>query len=348
MSEEQIHKYATPSIAHVEGNHSSGTGFLVREDVLATNAHVISRQFIKNVSVHFKDPKNNSVTTPNNLKVIYFNPKSDLALLKLDIKRKPLEVHPSYKIRSGQRIVTVGFPVTSNHEALTNSITSGLMSSEKTIGELVFFQLNMSVNPGNSGGPVLDERGRVIGVIALKDMGKDQLSYAIPADSLLKAIEKAKKAEDADIEEVASRHRASVAFYYLNRVCYPFLEELESSVKEYEDKSKTKSGQNPPPLREIFLRKLNDREDSKEILADIKIYTEEVKTSFDAINSDPNCPEPSRRRLNELNELFIEIAQIIADKNSNFSTTADAKKLIKNCLGAITQLRADFSQASTK
>ena len=74
-----------------------------------------------------------------------------------------------------------------------------------------YLQLSMAVNPGNSGGPVFDSSGRVIGVVTLKSMKAESLAFCIPVEDLQAALAKVGPARP----DLASRHRAEVAFRLL-------------------------------------------------------------------------------------------------------------------------------------
>jgi S1-C subfamily serine protease len=137
-----------------------GTGFAINNDgVILTSHHVIKGA--KKIDVQFQD----GAVCP--AKVLKQSPNIDIAILKID---KPT---PDYLVMDGQpeigvgdRVFTMGFPV----EDLLGQepkFTDGAISSLSGIkGEATFLQITVPVHPGNSGGPLLSEDGKAIGVIA--------------------------------------------------------------------------------------------------------------------------------------------------------------------------------------
>ena len=139
---------------------STGTGFAVVSGVLVTNHHVI--EGCSSVEVKTKNGRHKSV-------VLDADPQSDLALLDV-----PTLIGLSAKIRNpavvnlGEPVLVFGFPLAG---ALTSSgnFTSGLVSGLRGLGESEgVFQITAPVQMGNSGGPVLDASGQVIGVVTSK------------------------------------------------------------------------------------------------------------------------------------------------------------------------------------
>ncbi len=167
-----------------EGTDGIGSGFIVREDgLIATNLHVIGEA--RRLQVEMHDGKKHEVTaihaSDNHL---------DLALLKIDAKGlKALPLGDSSKVRQGIAIVAMGAP-----EGLAFSIVQGILSAtQDDLPELEgidMLQLALPVEKGNSGGPVLDLQGRVLGVVTLKSAKTDNLGFAMPVNELKPLIDK--------------------------------------------------------------------------------------------------------------------------------------------------------------
>lgn len=151
-----------------------GSGFVISEDgKIVTNAHVISGA--KNVNVEC-DSKQATVS-----KIIAYKEGIDLAVLQSGLsKTKPLKITPREKMKPGGLIFALGNPL-----GLQGTITSGLFSGVRSYEENDYLQLSASVNPGNSGGPIITTTGEVIGVAAMGISGAQGLNFAIPADVLL-------------------------------------------------------------------------------------------------------------------------------------------------------------------
>ena len=137
-----------------------GTGFAINDDgVILTSYHVIKGA--TKIDVQFQDG------TVSPAKVLKQSPNIDIAILKID-KPTPdyLVMDSQPEIGIGDRVFTMGFPV----EDLLGQepkFTDGAISSLSGIkGEATFLQITVPVHPGNSGGPLLSEDGKAIGVIA--------------------------------------------------------------------------------------------------------------------------------------------------------------------------------------
>ena len=111
----------------------------------------------------------------------------DLAHLRIarsDLK--PLPLGDSDKLRQGDRIVAMGNP-----EGLAYSVVEGVISEpQRDIDGLPMIQVALPIERGNSGGPLLDRQGRVLGLLTLKSARTDNLGFAMPVNDLKKLLEK--------------------------------------------------------------------------------------------------------------------------------------------------------------
>jgi regulator of sirC expression with transglutaminase-like and TPR domain/S1-C subfamily serine protease len=163
-------------------SHGLGTGFVVSpEGLIATNLHVIGEA--RPISVELKDGTQHAVVA-----VYASDRKLDLALVQIDAKNLPalpLATGEEAAIRQGQPIVVLGNP-----QGLRHSVVSGVVSGSRKIDEREMIQLAIPIEPGNSGGPVLDMRGRVLGVVTMKSLVTDNLGFAMPIGNLQPLLEK--------------------------------------------------------------------------------------------------------------------------------------------------------------
>lgn len=154
-----------------------GTGFVVSADgLIATNFHVLGEGH--GVQVQLADGRRVDVTA------IHASDRAlDLAVLRVDAKNLPaLELGDSEKVRQGQTVIALGNP-----HGLKNSVVSGVVSGVREMEGRPMLQLAMFIEPGNSGGPIVDMQGRVQGVLTMKSLVTPKLGFAL-AINLLKPL----------------------------------------------------------------------------------------------------------------------------------------------------------------
>lgn len=158
------------------GQLGIGTGFAVSADgLVATNQHVIGegRKFTVETASGRK------------LKIVAVEASDrgrDLAVIRVDVGDQPLSplaVSDSETPDSGTRVFAFGNP-----HGLRNSVVSGIVSAVQEIGGRDLIQMAMPTQPGNSGGPLVDQQGRVVGIVNMKSAVDDNLGFAVPAAEL--------------------------------------------------------------------------------------------------------------------------------------------------------------------
>jgi serine protease Do len=159
-----------------------GSGFIISEDgFILTNAHVVAE--FDDVNVRLADSKREFKA-----KVIGVDKRSDVALLKVDATGLPTaKLGDSRKLEPGDWVAAIGSPF-----GFANTITAGIVSAKgrSLPAEMYvpFIQTDVAVNPGNSGGPLLNLQGEVIGVNSLIYSGTGGymgVSFAIPIEVAL-------------------------------------------------------------------------------------------------------------------------------------------------------------------
>ncbi|HBH52054.1 MAG TPA: hypothetical protein DDY91_09190 [Planctomycetaceae bacterium] len=155
-------------------NSGLGTGFVVDpQGLIATNLHVIGEG--RPISVQTSDGRRLDVTS-----VEAFDRHVDLALIRVDARDLPaLPLGDSSSIRQGQSVIALGNP-----QGLKYSVVAGVLSGTQEIDRRTMLQLAIPIEPGNSGGPVLDRQGRVLGVVTMKSAVTDNLGFAMPVNEL--------------------------------------------------------------------------------------------------------------------------------------------------------------------
>ena len=164
-----------------------GSGFMISNDgYVLTNAHVVDGA--DEVIVTLTDRREFKA------KVLGADKRSDVALLKVDGANLPyLTVGDSTKIRVGEWVIAIGSPFN-----LDNTVTAGIISAKsRDTGEfLPLIQSDVAVNPGNSGGPLINMRGQVIGInsqIATLSGGYNGISFAVPIDEVIRVSDQLRK-----------------------------------------------------------------------------------------------------------------------------------------------------------
>ena len=123
----QIVARREPSVALVKGKVSSGTGFLIRYGVIATNAHVIEQEFISNLEVRFPSaPAGNQ--GPIKAQLLYEDRKRDIAFLAVKSDLPVLPIAPNYSFVKGEDILVIGNPGMGDDTVLENAISRGVMT----------------------------------------------------------------------------------------------------------------------------------------------------------------------------------------------------------------------------
>lgn len=157
---------------------AEGSGFIVSPDgIILTNAHVVKDA--KEVTVKLTDRREFRA------KVLGADPKTDVAVLKVDAHDLPVVAIGSPKdMNVGEWVLAIGSPF-----GFENSVTAGVVSAKgRSLPDdsaVPFIQTDVAVNPGNSGGPLFNARGEVVGInsqIYSRTGGYQGVSFAIPID----------------------------------------------------------------------------------------------------------------------------------------------------------------------
>ena len=157
------------------------TGFMLTPDgYVVTNFHVVSGAD----SIHLQ----NSIGDSFKASVIHVDPEKDLAILHISDStfvaptRIPYTFHKREK-DLGEAIYTIGYP--------RDEVVYGegyLSSATGYSGDTTAYQISVPVNPGNSGGPLLDQHGHIIGIISGKQKGIDGAAFAIKTSALIESL----------------------------------------------------------------------------------------------------------------------------------------------------------------
>jgi serine protease Do len=166
-----------------EADRGVGSGFIIESNgLILTNAHVV--EGATTIYVTLTDKREFKA------KLLGLDKRTDVAVVKIDARDLPkLPLGDSSRVRVGEWVLAIGSPF-----GLENTVTAGIVSakSRDTGDYLPFIQTDVAVNPGNSGGPLLNTAGQVIGInsqIFSRSGGYMGISFAIPIDEAMRVAD---------------------------------------------------------------------------------------------------------------------------------------------------------------
>ena len=169
----------------------SGTGFALNNGYIATNYHVVENA--KSIKVQ---GIRGSFNTEYNATVISTDKFNDLAIIKINDSRFNGFGTIPYRVMTstsevGEDVFVLGYPLTTTMGDEIK-LTTGVISSKTGFqGDVSLYQISAPIQPGNSGGPLFDGNGNLIGIVNAKHRGAENVSYAIKASYLNNLVESA-------------------------------------------------------------------------------------------------------------------------------------------------------------
>jgi S1-C subfamily serine protease len=169
-----------PAVVLIETTAGRGSGFFISRDTLITNVHVVQNDAYVTLR------KNDGSTV--NARVDSRSPAYDIAVLKVASPSPSQVVIPmatAQGLKPGQEIVVIGSAL----GTLQNSVSRGIVSGLRSAGGATLVQTDAAVNPGNSGGPMLDRNGAVIGITTMGYKGAEGLNFGVAIDHARDLVE---------------------------------------------------------------------------------------------------------------------------------------------------------------
>ena len=219
-----------PSVALITGKATSGSGFLVGPNLLATNAHVLKLEFLEDIHVFFPSASGADCGPVTPDAVLYEDETRDPGLISVRLPLPPLDLARDEDFAPGEEVIVIGSPGLGGGRPIPNAINQGILSTKLNDGGHTLYQLGASVNPGNSGGPVFNSTGKVVGVATARGKGVEALAFSIPAGDVKRAVHVVAEQAQDKTQQATSRHRAAVAFHKLDALCSHYGAALDQCV----------------------------------------------------------------------------------------------------------------------
>ena len=167
---------------------NAGSGFVISEDgYIVTNEHVVHDSEGSDIKVYVPNYEE-----PFDAKVVGTDIQTDIAVIKIDSdeKFKTVSLGDSSILKNGELAVVIGNPLGSFEGTITVGVISGVDRPMNNNGYTIkLIQTDASINGGNSGGPLINSFGEVIGVVNAKISSAEGLGFAIPVNSVKNVIE---------------------------------------------------------------------------------------------------------------------------------------------------------------
>ena len=183
---ELVERYGE-AVVLIQTPTSLGSGFIIHPDgYVITNDHVIAGEYKITVTLYERTGQETVNVPFQNIRIIATSLAWDLALLKIEGAEgrtfNPVSLGDSGAVRPGQSVFAIGSPL-----GLERTVSEGIVSlKNRLVNGQLYLQNTAQISPGNSGGPLFNLHGEVIGVNNMKvvDIGAEGLGFAIPSNVL--------------------------------------------------------------------------------------------------------------------------------------------------------------------
>ena len=215
LSTKEIVAQCEQSVAVIRGKRGLGSGFVVKADVIATNAHVIEEEFLEDVGVNFPSVQEAGNRGPFKVRaLLYEDRKRDLAFLSVRVPHVPLELAGEHDFTRGESVVIIGSP-----KGIENAVTTGILSTKQEVRGVPWYQLSAPINRGNSGGAVLNSVAKVVGMPTWMLGDAESLNFCVPAPALKSVMDQLPSPDADQAMQATSRHRAALTFRRADQLC---------------------------------------------------------------------------------------------------------------------------------
>ena len=207
-----------PSVAIVRNRVGTGSGFMLANNVVVTNYHVIEGDLVKHIEVWFPS-HDTSRDSKYTAELLAEDRKRDLAILRVTAVAPSVRLAVA-EVPQGEDLVVIGSPSVRDGVS-ANAATFGRLSNELIWLDQPYYQIDATVNGGNSGGPVFNYKGEVVAVATAKVAGKEGLNMCVPWRDVNRlvgaatdpAADAARASAEHDLSEVVAGLATMVAVY---------------------------------------------------------------------------------------------------------------------------------------
>ena len=201
---EEVVAMVKPGVVYLEGSDRSGTGFLITDTgLIATNAHVARDQESLLAKL--------SGGVQLDAGVAYIDDDVDIALLKVEGANFPhLQLADVSTVSQGQEVFAVGNPGAAMLFSVTKGIVSGV-DKFPNAGPGTWIQTDAQLNPGSSGGPLVNMQGQVIGITTSRPVSKDTngIGFALSATELIRILRNFYPEQQTTTEKLAAQSNSA-------------------------------------------------------------------------------------------------------------------------------------------
>lgn len=323
------------SVCLIETAKGTGSGFVLANNIVATNAHVVNDVFVEEIKLVFGAQRSQTFRVN---RILYEDPLRDICLLEAAVPAPAIPLVANHTFQRGEQVVIIGNPVLGKTDVvLRDAVTTGPISAVVHAKGCDFYQIHATINPGSSGGPVLNARGEVTGIVAMKATETGQreihqaltrldkaiashvrlvsgqgIAFAIPAPVVAEALDEAQNADSTQLAKVADWHQARVVFqrsaalgaiYFLK-----FCTNVPPSVREQERNIQT--GRIPAAAARQIKRvellsqpqaaSLARALESEEVAKLVRVFSTGLNEKLQALQASSQLPEDTLRALGDL------------------------------------------------
>lgn len=174
LTAEEVYSKCSSSYVQINTNEAIGSGFFIDDYTVITNYHVI--EGATSIKIQPLNGETYEVTS-----VLGYSKDLDIAILKVPVTRTPLQLN-THGVKSGEAVYAIG-----SSQGLTDTFTAGIVTNaSRVIDDITYIQTDAAITNGNSGGPLLNAYGEVIGINAMQLSDGQNINFAIKIDQYKK------------------------------------------------------------------------------------------------------------------------------------------------------------------